>query len=65
MSTTGLDDAVTLAAHMGPAGRLLAEISPEARDAGVQAITEALRPHLHDGAVRLGGATWLVTARAP
>jgi SAM-dependent methyltransferase len=65
VSTTGLDDAVTLAAQMGPAGRFLAEISPEARETGVRAIAGALHPHLREGAVRLGGATWVVTARAP
>ncbi len=65
-SRAGLDDAVTFSAHAGPAGRLLAEVPEQVRIAGIQAIADALARHLaEDGEVRLGGAAWVVTARAP
>jgi SAM-dependent methyltransferase len=65
LSTTGLADAVTFSAHAGPAGRLLGEVSQQVRLAGTLAIADALARHVDDGKVRLGGATWVVTARAP
>jgi SAM-dependent methyltransferase len=65
LSTTGLEDAVAFSAHAGPAGRLVAEVPQEARPGVDRAIAEALSRHLHEGQVRLGAATWIVTARAP
>jgi SAM-dependent methyltransferase len=73
LSTGGLDQAVELSAHIGPAGRLLAEAAPEARVAGRQAVAAALGKHARaacgegsdEGAVELPGATWIVTAGWP
>jgi hypothetical protein len=65
VSSTGIADAVTFCSNAGPAARLLGELPAGQRGAGVQAIAEALRQHARDQRVSLGGATWVVTARAP
>jgi SAM-dependent methyltransferase len=66
LSDGGVDAAVDLISHIGPAARLLAEVPSAARAAARAAIAEALRPHsVAGGPVQLVGAAWLVTARAP
>jgi SAM-dependent methyltransferase len=60
----GLDAAAADAASMGPASRLLADASEEARARGVAAIREALIPYATGDDIRVSAATWIVTARA-
>jgi len=57
------DDAVTFLRNAGAGRRMLAGATDEARDRALAALHDALAPH-HDGeGVRLGAATWTVTAR--
>ena len=41
-----------------------AAATPEVRDTTVRAVADALRPHVADGRLVMGAATWVVTARA-
>jgi len=51
--------------RIGPASRIALDAGPERRQAILDEIEAALRPHAaHDGAVRLPGRTWIVTAKA-
>ena len=50
--------------QIGLLGRALRE-HPEKRALVIDDVLEALRPHVDvDGVVRLGSASWIVTARA-
>ncbi len=60
----GLEAAATEAMTLGPAARLLAEADDSSRARALAAVREALAPHLKVNEIRLGGAAWLVTARA-
>lgn len=46
------------------AAAALAAADPDARAAAIDASTAALAPHAADGVVRMGAATWIVTATA-
>ncbi|HXT06860.1 MAG TPA: class I SAM-dependent methyltransferase [Roseiarcus sp.] len=60
----GLEAAVDKALTMGPTSRALAD-QPEAVRAAVrEEVGAALAGHARDGKVELGGATWIVRARA-
>lgn len=62
----GLDAAVTTAMEIGPASRALDGQPEPLRAAAALSIRELLAPHLDQGgSVRLPGAVWIVTARAP
>lgn len=50
--------------EIGPLSRLMADLGDEHRARAVDAVREALARHVKDGQVMLGGAVWLVTARA-
>lgn len=57
--------AVDFVAQVGPTARALTETDPEARPALLASITASLAPHESETGVTLGGAIWLVSARAP
>jgi len=59
-----LDTAVHLAMRVGPLGRMVRE-NPDAHDAVIDAVRKALAAHEGPDGVKLGSATWIVTARAP
>ncbi|WP_330335368.1 class I SAM-dependent methyltransferase (plasmid) [Streptomyces sp. NBC_00536] len=46
----------------GPVRHLLDQVGPDAQESAHQTLTSALRPHHHNGAVRLRSASWLITA---
>jgi SAM-dependent methyltransferase len=58
-----LDTTLGLALKVGPLGALLRE-NPDKRDAVVAAVRAALAPHDGPDGVKLGSATWIVTATA-
>ena len=59
-----LEQTVTMSLNIGLLGRALLE-HPEKRALVIDDVREALRPHVdEDGIVRLGSATWIVTADA-
>ncbi|ABS63829.1 Methyltransferase type 11 [Parvibaculum lavamentivorans DS-1] len=68
LSMSGEGDPVETALRqtleIGPLARLLKEQEEAPRRRAVDAVREALARHVKDGKVRLGGAVWLVTARA-
>ncbi|HEV7762439.1 MAG TPA: hypothetical protein VGO78_25695, partial [Acidimicrobiales bacterium] len=59
----GLDDAVAFLQSSGPGRRLFAEADPDAAKRAVEAIREALQPHVTATGVELDGVVWAVTAR--
>ncbi|GGU76397.1 methyltransferase [Streptomyces albospinus] len=59
------EDAATLILDSGPGRHLTGQVAPDVQDRARTALTEALRAHESDGAVRLRSAAWLVTARRP
>jgi len=60
----GLDAAVSGALDIGPASRALQDQPEAVREAAKGSIREALAPYVKGSAVALGGAIWIVTARA-
>lgn len=58
-----LETVLAMALKVGPLGALLRE-HPEHRDAAIEAVREALSAHNGPEGVKLGSATWVVTARA-
>ena len=58
-----LEQTLAVALKVGPLGALLRE-NPESRDAAIDAVREALRPHQTPQGVLLDSATWIVTATA-
>ena len=60
-----LDDALAFALEMGPLSAPLNAATGESRDKAVAAVRDVLADHRDaNGAVRLGGACWIVTATA-
>jgi SAM-dependent methyltransferase len=57
-----LDTTLEVALKIGPLGAMLRE-HPDRREAVIDAVREALRPHLDAEGVRLDSASWIVTAR--
>ncbi len=57
-----LDAAMAFQGEVGPMARVLAELSGEARDKAISAARQALEPFVTPDGVRLGAATWLVSA---
>lgn len=55
-------EAARVALDLGPTARLVREAEPGLRARAAAAVTEALRPHAADGAVRLAAGCWLVRA---
>lgn len=60
-----LDEAQTFLTHIGPAGSVLdnPDIDSDTRKAFIADLRDTLYVHQTDAGVRLGAATWLVTAR--
>lgn len=58
-----LDTTLGLSLKVGPLGALLRE-NPDKRDAVIGAVRAALAPHDGPDGVKLGSATWIVTATA-
>lgn len=58
-----LDTTVGLSLKVGPLGALLRE-NPDKREAVIGAVRDFLSQHLTPDGVKLGSATWIVTARA-
>jgi SAM-dependent methyltransferase len=63
-SRTGIEEAVDFALRVGPASRLIADQPEPVRQQIRESITRALAPALSGTTVSLGGAAWLVSARA-
>lgn len=59
-----LSTTLALALRVGPLGGLLRE-NPDKRDVVIETVREALAAHEGPEGVKLGSATWIVTARAP
>ena len=57
------EQAVEFLMQMGPAARMLAEASQDTRAVAAEAIHEALAPYIRPDGIRLGAATWIVSAR--
>ncbi len=67
MPVTGpgqFDEAVEFATRVGALARILAEVDPDLRSRARDAVAAALAPHDGPEGVTLGGAIWLVSARA-
>jgi SAM-dependent methyltransferase len=62
LSEEGLEGAVQFAMTAGPVARLLRDSTDDAKGRVRRALEMALRSHLRDDRVALGGATWLVRA---
>lgn len=61
-----LEEALNFVMEMGPLSAPLATVTGENRDKAIDAITKVLKENQEDdGIVRLAGACWIVTARAP
>lgn len=58
-----LDTTLGLSLKVGPLGALLRE-NPDKREAVIGAVRDLLSQHLTPDGVKLGSATWIVTARA-
>lgn len=59
-----LDGAIEFLREIGPLAQVLREAPPEASEAALRAVREALAAHDEPGRTfRLGSSTWLVTAR--
>lgn len=58
-----VDTTLGLALRVGPLGALLRE-NPDKREAVIAAVRAAIVPHDGPDGVKLGSATWIVTARA-
>ncbi|GAA0284777.1 methyltransferase domain-containing protein [Streptomyces polychromogenes] len=56
------EDAAGFLLGSGPGHHLLAQVGPEARADARRALADHLRPYERDGAVRLRGTAWLVSA---
>lgn len=59
-----LEEALTQAMEIGPLGRMLSGLPDETRVKARAAIRDELAKHLTPQGVMLGGAVWIVTAKA-
>ncbi|MCF8469756.1 MAG: class I SAM-dependent methyltransferase [Parvibaculum sp.] len=59
-----VEEALQQSLEIGPLSRIFQDLAGEQRARVSDAVREALAAHIDDGAVVLGGAVWLVTARA-
>ncbi|MEE4419255.1 class I SAM-dependent methyltransferase [Streptomyces bugieae] len=59
------DEAAAFLLDSGPGRHLTGQVSPEVRDRARQRLTDVLRAHEENGAVRLRSGAWLVTAGRP
>lgn len=59
-----IEESVEQMTHMGPAAQAFEQADASTRTAVSEAVRATLRAHVHEGRVRLTGATWLVAAEA-
>lgn len=59
------DDAAAFLLDSGPGRHLTGQVPPEIQDRARQKLTDILRAHEENGAVRLRSGAWLVTAARP
>lgn len=59
-----MEDIVQTLMQLGPAGRLLREVSAEVQDRVAESIEAALHPYASAEGVAMRGAAWLVSARS-
>jgi len=59
-----IDDAVRHLAEIGPVSRMLSEASPGERTRAMEALEAKLNSHASTRPVTLGGAVWIISARA-
>ncbi|MGA4847558.1 class I SAM-dependent methyltransferase [Streptomyces sp. G5(2025)] len=59
------DDAAAFLLGSGPGRHLLAQVGPRDQEQARHTLTDLLRPYERDGALRLRGTAWLVTAERP
>ena len=59
----GLEEVIDFVLQIGPTGRALAEADPATVQKVRASVRDALEPHYRDGALRLGAATWIVSAQ--
>jgi SAM-dependent methyltransferase len=62
-ATGDAEEAARMTTRVGPLARALAEAGPDAREAAVAAVAEALRGYDGPEGIALPGAVWLVSAR--
>ncbi|GEP10027.1 class I SAM-dependent methyltransferase [Methylobacterium gnaphalii] len=55
--------ATDIVINLGPVARLLRDRDPALRERAREIVADTLEARVHDGAVRLGAACWLVSAR--
>jgi len=60
-----LDETTEFLAHLGPASRLLQGADPELRTRVMDDIKQAIKPYHGEDGVRMGCATWIVSANRP
>ncbi len=60
-----LDEATEFLTQLGPAGRALQDSGPELRAQVLDEIRRAIEPYEGEDGVRLGSATWIVSANRP
>jgi hypothetical protein len=63
MGTT-LDDAIAHVSEIGPVSRMLTDATPDQRTQAVAALAQAMQPFVGKSPVAMGGAVWIVSARA-
>lgn len=59
-----LEDAIAHLAEIGPVSRMLAEATPDQKGKAMTALAEALQAWSGRSPVTMGGAVWMITARA-
>ncbi|REK84866.1 class I SAM-dependent methyltransferase [Streptomyces inhibens] len=59
------DDAAAFLLDSGPGRHLTSQVAPEVQDRARHRLTDVLRAHEENGAVRLRSSAWLVTAHRP
>lgn len=60
----GIEEALTQSIEIGPIARLIADAPEDVRARARDAVREALLKHRTESGIALGGAAWIVTARA-
>lgn len=63
-TTSGGDDELRRFLRVGPAARMLAELTADVRERAAEAVLDAIRPHVRPDGLWLEASAWRVTARA-
>lgn len=59
-----LDDAIAHVSEIGPVSRMLTDATPDQRTQAVAALKQAMQPFAGKSPVAMGGAVWIVSAKA-